>query len=269
MQGSLTIKPLELKLFYSPLALQVLSLCGYAVVAREVYHFERPHSVTALIILVALVFDTIIGVIKFKKLRFPFATITTGFACSLLLDSPYLWVYLFAAVIAVLSKAFILVENRHIFNPANFAVVVVLLLFPEFATGMPQLFASHYQASVAFFMVGLCVAVYAKVIDMTLVFIACFAFFAFLRADFDWYHGLTNLYLLLSPAMLLFMFQMITDPMTIPKSFKFRLIWAVSIATIDYIFRQAKIPYGNFYALFLITCLLPFVWQMEKKEKGI
>jgi enediyne biosynthesis protein E4 len=246
-----------------PLLLQVSVLTSYSIVAREFFYFERPHSTTFFIIIFTVLFDYLLGRFYFKKNRFPYSSLITGFACSLLIDSHYAIIYFFAAILSILSKAYLRYGNRHIFNPANFGVCVVLIFIPELTTGMPQLFASDQTAFIIFLIIGLIVSYKAKVLDTSLSFIFFFLFFGLVRSGFETYGLYFAAQLTTSPAMLLYIFHMITDPMTTPKSRKLRFGWGFGLAFIDSIFRQMEIPYGNFYAQFILSLSFPFVLKYE------
>ena len=51
----------------------------------------------------------------------------TGLSLSLLLRADAIWLYAAAGVIAIASKFVLRVDGKHIWNPAGFAIVVLLL----------------------------------------------------------------------------------------------------------------------------------------------
>ena len=51
----------------------------------------------------------------------------TGLSLSLLLRADAIWLYAAAAVIAIASKFVLRINGKHIWNPAGFAIVVLLL----------------------------------------------------------------------------------------------------------------------------------------------
>ncbi len=58
------------------------------------------------------------------------SALITCFGVSLLLRADTLWVHPLAAALAISSKFVLRVNGKHVFNPANFGVVVALLLLP-------------------------------------------------------------------------------------------------------------------------------------------
>lgn len=244
-----------------PKALQAVVLGSYAVTARELYGFERTHLTVLLLLMIGVALDAIVGRIWFKGWRFSPTSLVIPFATSILIDSPHLWVYLAALVFAILSKALIRIDGRHVFNPANFGVVVMLVFASDRMTGIPSLFGSHVGASVVFFIIGTFVSVYAKTWRVSVLWIALFLFFAFVRSELSGVPFQMLLYPMLGPTFILFTFHMITDPATVPRKFWHQALFVFVVASVDAYFRFNSRPYGNFYGLFLATALIPFMRQ--------
>lgn len=236
-----------------PRIFQIMAVGTYAVLAREISAFERPHEWMLLIVLWGVLLDLALGKFYFKKINFPFTPIIAGIATSLLMDSPHLWVYLAAVSFAILSKAFIAYRGRHLLNPANAGVVFSLLAFPGMVTGIPKLFNVDVSLIAVFCVVGLFVATYARVLQVALLWIASFAAFSFYR---HWFGG-TPLELaflpMLAPTFFLYSFHMITDPATTPRTFGGRFVFVFAVAAIDAFVRMRFIPFSNLYALVAVS----------------
>lgn len=242
-----------------PRYLQLSVLLTYSIAAREVFAMDRPHWVTALCCLTAICLDVTIGVLKYRVLRFPVSAVIIGLATSLLLDSRYPVIYVLAVCLAILSKGFIKNGQWHIFNPANFGVVAILLCFPYHATGIPSLFSGLFLPSCVFFFLGALTVYYARQVTVSLAWIGGFLSFAAIRALVIGANPLVLSLPLLSPSLLLFSFHMISDPATAPHSSRGRVLYGLFIALFDGVLRHLQIPYGNFYALFLTTAFLSAV----------
>src|SRR5215475_10259899 len=64
---------------------------------------------------------------RFKLPSFdPRSPLITGLSLSLLLRADEPWIHALAAVIAIGSKFVLRIDGKHIFNPAGFAIVVLL-----------------------------------------------------------------------------------------------------------------------------------------------
>jgi Na+-transporting NADH:ubiquinone oxidoreductase subunit NqrB len=198
------------------------------------------------------------------------ATIT-ALGLSLLLRSDSYGAIACAAFLAIASKFIFRTNGKHWFNPANFGIVVVLLL--------DNLLDNHAWVSngqwgedslYALVFLGLGGIVLKKVgrWDTSFMFLAAYAVL----------EGIRNLWLgwtwdvlchrLTSGSLLLFALFMITDPRSIPNAKIARLIWAVAIAILAFIFRNMFFNSDAvFYALFLLsplTVLCDRLWNAPR-----
>jgi Na+-transporting NADH:ubiquinone oxidoreductase subunit NqrB len=146
-----------------------------------------------------------------------------------LLRADDLWLHVLAGVIAIGSKFVFRIDGKHIWNPAGFAIVVLL-----FASGgvwiSPGAWGSTvwFAALVGFFAILVLQA--ARRSDIAIFFLGSHAALLFARA---WWLGdplAIPLHQLQSGALLIFTFFMISDPRTSPDSRLGRFIFAVSVA---------------------------------------
>lgn len=240
-----------------PRYIQLGVLLAYAVSAREFFHMDRSHLVALSCCCIAMLLDILIGVIKFKRLRFPVSAIIIGLATSLLIDSRYWSIYVIATCLAIFSKAFIAINGRHIFNPANFGVVCVLAALPQFVTGIPSLFGAYILPSFIFLTLGIFTVWRAQQRTVSFSWLLGFILFSLIRGQITGSGFLLAALPILSPSLLLFSFHMISDPATAPETSRGRLLFGLLIAAMDALFRLWQIPFGNFYALFVVAALLP------------
>lgn len=199
------------------------------------------------------------------------ATIT-ALGLSLLLRSDSYSAIACASFLAIASKFIFRTNGKHWFNPANFGIVVVLLL--DSLVGNSHAWVSNGQwgedSLYALVFLGLGGIVLKKVgrWDTSFMFLASYAIL----------EGLRNLWLgwtwdvlahrLTSGSLLLFALFMITDPRSIPNAKGARLIWAFAIAVLAFIFRNVFFNAdAMFYALFLIsplTVLCDRIWNAPR-----
>ncbi len=199
------------------------------------------------------------------------ATIT-ALGLSLLLRSDSYSAIAVASFLAIASKFIFRTNGKHWFNPANFGIVVVLLL--DSFVGNSHAWVSNGQwgedSLYALVFLGLGGIVLKKVgrWDTSFMFLASYAIL----------EGLRNLWLgwtwdvlahrLTSGSLLLFALFMITDPRSIPNAKVARLIWAFAIAVLAFIFRNVFFNAdAMFYALFLIsplTVLCDRIWNAPR-----
>ncbi|MEM7037381.1 MAG: RnfABCDGE type electron transport complex subunit D [Bacteroidota bacterium] len=162
-----------------------------------------------------------------------------------------------AAVLTISSKFLIRIDKKHIFNPVNFGIIMTVLL-----TGDAWVSPGQWGSSVValYFMGAAALLVLLKVgrIDTSLAFMASYLGLEFFRSVvyLGWpvdhfFHLVTN------GTVLLFTFFMITDPMTTPNHPRARVIWAVLLGLLTFLFThvffvQSAAP---LWALFVISPL--------------
>ena len=164
-----------------------------------------------------------------------------------------------AAVIAIGSKFVVRVRGKHVFNPTNLAIVLLL-------TTTTQVWVSPGQwGSPTFFTffvacLGTVVVTRAARADVTFAYLAAHAGLLFARAF--WlgdpltipFHRLEN------GALLLFAFFMISDPKTTPDSRAGRVIFACLVALGAYYVQNMLFrTNGPLWALAVFSPFVPFI----------
>jgi Na+-transporting NADH:ubiquinone oxidoreductase subunit NqrB len=134
-----------------------------------------------------------------------------------------------AAAVAIGSKFVVRVRGKHVFNPTNLALVVMLA-----ATDRAWVSPGQWgDAAFAAFLVacaGLVVATRAERADVSLAFLACYVGLMLARTLWLGDPLRIPLHRLQNGALLLFTFFMISDPRTTPDSRAGRLVFAAAVA---------------------------------------
>ncbi len=249
--------------------LQLGILFAYAIIAREVFHLERSHWVTLGCLATAVTLDALYGKFYYHRVIAPLSAMIVAMASSLLMDSRLWWLYLVVAALGISSKALVTYKGRHIFNPGNFGVALLLLLIPDQVVGMPQLFESRLAYGASFFALGLALVLYARQAQVSLSWLSGFAAFATIRAVLKGAKLLVVLAPILSPGILLFTFHMISDPATTPRTRRMRLAFGFSVAALDAAMRLLAIPNSPIYSLFAVSMLTPWIREFETGERPV
>jgi Na+-transporting NADH:ubiquinone oxidoreductase subunit NqrB len=203
------------------------------------------------------------------KHRGVLSAIVTSFGLSILLRADSLWVHPLAAFIAIAAKFVIRVEGKHLYNPANLGVIAATTLLPG-AWISPGQWGNDLAFAALFVALGGTVVARARRVDIAWVFLGAWLGLVALRVlllgqPFPvWAHQLG------SGALLLFAFFMISDPMTIPNDARGRILYAILVACIAYVwayvaFRPNALP----WALFIATPLVPLIdriWPAPRYE---
>ena len=198
---------------------------------------------------------------RWKRLpRFdPLSPLISSLSLTLLLRTDLLVVACLAAAIAIGSKFLIRVNGKHVFNPAN-AALVVLMFSSDHAWLSSGQWGSATLLAFAFACLGLLVLTRARRAETSFAFIATFAGLLLLRAL--WLGDPLSIPLnqLQNGALLLFTFFMISDPKTAPDAAPGRVLYGTVVAglayTIQFVFYQ---PHGPVIALFFCAPLVPLI----------
>jgi enediyne biosynthesis protein E5 len=186
----------------------------------------------------------------------------TGLSLSLLLRTEEVWIHALAGIIGNGSKFVLRLDGKHIWNPAGFAIVVLLLVVPGQVWISPGAWGSSvwFAALVCFFATLVLGA--ARRSDIAIFFFGTHAALLFARA---WWLGdpfAIPIHQLQSGSLLIFTFFMISDPRTSPDSRLGRFIFAASVA--------ASAHYMAFFmqmrpALYIaLIALSPFIFLIDK-----
>lgn len=188
------------------------------------------------------------------------SAIITSLGLSLLLKANSPWLFLFAALFAIGQKFLIKIKGKHLWNPANFGIVLVILLSGE-AWISPGQWGSGALLVFIIGTAGLAVLSSVKRLDTGIIFMLTLAALEYGRVVLYlgwghdvWLHKMSN------GSLWLFAFFMITDPMTSPNARITRVIWAMTIAAISfYIANFYFINAAPFWVLFFATPLTPLM----------
>jgi Na+-transporting NADH:ubiquinone oxidoreductase subunit NqrB len=194
----------------------------------------------------------------------------TGLSLGLLLRADEPWVHAAAGALAILSKFVLRVGDKHVFNPAGFAIVALLLLSDHVWISPGQWGASIWFAALVAFC-AILVLHAARRADIAIFFLASHAALLLGRA---WWLGdplAIPLHQLQSGSLLIFAFFMISDPRTAPDARLGRFIFAAAVAlAAHWLAVSMQMRPALYFALialspltFLIDRILPaerFVW---------
>ena len=185
------------------------------------------------------------------------SAVISGTSLALLLRSGSLSMYVAATVLSVASKFLVRYQGKHIFNPSNFALAILLLFgFPVWVS--PGQWGNDFILIAYVILIGLGVAFYAERLDVSLAFLLCFALLLTLRVTYLGQNPKVILHTLSSGSLVLFTFFMISDPRTTPNHRAARILFGCLVAALFYILRfRYYLPNALFYSLFFLSPLVP------------
>jgi enediyne biosynthesis protein E5 len=213
-------------------------------------------------VLAQAAFDAARG--KAIDLRSP---LVTAFSLAILLRGPDPVWHGAAAAFAISSKFIFKINGKHIFNPANVAIVLCLLAFDSFWISPGQWGATAWFFGV-FITMGALTLTKAARWDTALWFIGVFAACLVGRALYLGDPLTIPLHQLQSGALIVFTGFMITDPRSTPNHWAGRMIFAMCVAVLGWWLQwRWQLRPGLLYALILccpLTPLLDYIFTAKR-----
>ena len=197
-----------------------------------------------------------------RVLKLPFDPLSpaiTALSLTLLLRTDAAWISALAAFAAIGSKFALRWRGRHLFNPANIALVLLTLTLPG-AWISPGQWGSAGLLAVVIAGAGTAVAGRAARLDTTSSFLAAWAALAFGRAVWMGDPWAIPLHQMQSGALLVFAFFMISDPATTPRARWGRVAHAAAVAGLGFALQTLWLTNaGPILALALLAPLVPLL----------
>jgi Na+-translocating ferredoxin:NAD+ oxidoreductase RnfD subunit len=249
--------------YLAPLFITFILLVGHLF-----YGILESYERTALAIVAALVTELVLGRIFYDKWLNLASAYISGISVGILLRSPAFWPYALCSVLSIMSKYVLRVKGRHLWNPSNFGICVLLFLAPEAVAGLSVQWGNFKWPLIVIWVLGSLIIYRAKRIHISAMYVASFFAFAFLRS---WITGdpvQAEIAPITGPMYQLFVFFMITDPKTTVKSKKWQCIVVFFVAFVEMLLRLNQVVWAPLYALFLVgpTAMLIEIWIESRKE---
>lgn len=185
------------------------------------------------------------------------SALVTALSLTLLLRADGVAPLMIAAALAVGSKFALRLNDKHIFNPANFAIVAMTLATDAVWTTPGQWGTALWFAALLAG-AGLFVTFRAARIDVPIIFLATFAALLIGRAFWLGDPLAIPMLRLQNGALILFAFFMISDPKTTPDGTGARAVFAAAAALLAYAMTfHFFIVDGLFYALAIVCLFRP------------
>jgi enediyne biosynthesis protein E5 len=195
----------------------------------------------------------------------------TGVSIGILVRSPYLWPYAVGSMLAIAQKYAIQFRGRHLFNPSNFGLSLLLLAAPAAVAGLGKQWTNMPMVMVVVFFVGFMVAARLRRLDLVLTYTLAYAFLSWYRSESIGVPLFAEWGQAFGPAFQLFIFFMITDPKTSPATRSGRVAYALTIAVLEHGFKLLRNQNAPFFALFLTSplAILANGWLQDAKRNRV
>jgi hypothetical protein len=220
---------------------------------------------TLIAILTCVLTEMALGYFVLGKMPPLVSSYVSGISAGILIKSPYLWPFVLCGMLSITSKYVLRLGPRHLWNPTNFGVTMMLALAPATLAALTIQAGNEIWAAVIIWILGGMIIASLGLFHISIAFVLSFVALSFLRsrdfmgmilpaeaaAYFDPF--LTEVAPITSPMFQLYIFFMITDPRTITKGWKRQTLVAVLVAVAETAFRLGfRDQHSLFHALFVV-----------------
>jgi enediyne biosynthesis protein E5 len=266
-------QPLNWKRFFSldnryiaPMFITCILIAGHLS-----FGILESYKKTGIAIVASILTELLLGKIFMGKWPNIASSYISGISVGILVRSPAFWPYVLCAVISIMSKYVLRVKGRHIWNPSNFGISVLLFLAPATVAGLSIQWGNYLLPMIVVWILGSITISRLHRFHITGTYVACFIVFAFLRSFLTGNPWQSEIAPLTGPMYQLFIFFMITDPKTTVRSTRWQCIVVAIVALVETILRLNQVVYAPFYALFMVgpIALLIEMWFDSRKAVAV
>jgi hypothetical protein len=226
------------------------------------------YSPTFVAILAAIAMEMVLS--RFLSGRWPHlaSAYISGISVGILVKSNALWPFVLCALISITSKYVLRVGGRHLWNPSNFGVTIMLLLAADHVASLSVESGNEFLPLVLVWALGSLILYRLGRLHIPLTFLAAFIPLCFLRYAVSG-NGWAEFGPLTWPMFQLYIFFMLTDPKTTTRTVTRQCVVVVLVAIVDTILRLGfRDQHALYHALFIvapITNYLEIVYEGRKK----
>lgn len=196
--------------------------------------------------------EAILHYAMFGKTRDMTSAYVSGISAGILVRSPFFWPFALCAAISIASKYVFRYKGRHIWNPTNFGIVLLIIIASDSMAVLSIQWGSNMWAMLVIWLVGLATLWKIKRFHITFVYMAAFLVFGYIRSLYTGHTWVTEIAPMTGPMYQLFVLFMMTDPKTTVSTRNGRMLVAFLIAALEMVLRLNEFVYAPFYALFII-----------------
>jgi enediyne biosynthesis protein E5 len=229
-------------------------------------------SRTLLAIGTAIIVEIILGKIYHGKWPNLASSYISGISVGILLRSQEYWPYALCAAISITSKYVLRVNGRHIWNPSNFAIAMMVVLAHNTVATLSVQWDNSVYAMVVIWVLGSIIIARLKRFHITLTYALSFIFFSLIRSAVTGASWQTEISPITGPMYQLFCFFMVTDPKTTVSTKKGQMLVAFLVAAMECLIRLSGDWRSNYFAIhapyFALFTVGPIANLVEMWMKG-
>ena len=211
------------------------------------------YSPTFVAIITTIAAELILGRFFWGKWPHLASAYVSGISVGILIKSSAVWPFVLCGLISITSKYVLRIGDRHIWNPTNFGVTMMLLLAPASVASLTVQAGNNGLALVTIWILGSLIMYRLGRFHVPFAFVVSFAILSFLRSSVTGHPWQTEIAPMTSPMFQLFIFFMITDPRTTTRGWKSQTFVAVLVAVMETVFRLVfKDVHSLYHSLFVV-----------------
>jgi hypothetical protein len=233
-------------------------------VAQLSYGLLESYSRTMIAILTALVVELVVGRLFWGRWPNLASAYVSGISVGILVRSPAFWPYALGSLLSITSKYVLRLKDRHLWNPSNFGICVMLVLASDTVASLSIQWGNALPPMMVVWLLGSLIIWQAKRFHICVTYVTAFFLFAYVRSWITGHPFLAEVAPITGPMYQLFIFFMITDPKTTVKTKWGQCVVAFLVALVEMILRLNESVYAPLYALFLVgppASLLEIWWK--------
>ena len=249
--------------FTAPVLITLILLVG-----QLTFGFLESYGRTALAIATSIVIEMVLGRLFTGKWPHLASAYITGISVGILVRSPEIWPYALCSAISIMSKYVIRVKGRHIWNPSNFGICVMLTLASYTVASLSVQWGNYLLPMMIIWALGSVIIWRLKRFHICATYVLSFLAFAFFRSWVTGHPWQAEVAPITGPMYQLFVFFMITDPKTTVRSKWGQCVVAFLVAVAEMTLRLAESVHAPYYALFLVgpAALLIEIWWTSRRQ---
>lgn len=248
--------------FVPPLFITLILLVGHLS-----YGILESYPKTLLAIGTSIVTELILGRIFLGKWPHIASAYITGISVGILLRSPTYWPFAICAAIAITSKYVLRFKGKHLWNPSNFGICVMLFLATSAVATLSIQWGNNLSPLIVIWVLGSLIIWRVHRIHISATYVASFLVLAILRAWIIHEPWQAEISPITGPEYQLFIFFMITDPKSTVRNRTGQCLVAVAVAVVEMFFRFGQSVYAPLYALFWVgpSAMLIEMWLDSRR----
>jgi Na+-translocating ferredoxin:NAD+ oxidoreductase RnfD subunit len=193
----------------------------------------------------------------------------SGISVGILVRSPAFWPYALCSMISITSKYVLRVKDRHLWNPSNFGLCVMLFLVADTVAGLSIQWGNYLAPMLVVWTLGSMIIWKLQRFHICATYVASFLLFAGVRSGITGDPFLAEVAPITGPMYQLFIFFMITDPKSTVQTTWGQCAVAFLVALVEMMLRLNESVHAPYYALFLVgpsANLIEIWWHARQSD---